>query len=123
MLWSSLKVKAVPAVLTVSDCPAVPIALRPVPPFATLSVPDSVTVPEVEVLGVKPVVPAENVVVAGAAAHAGVPELFVKMYPLITPLVVGTIENDDHVGTDPFEVNTVPFAPIASRVTAPEPVA
>ena len=97
--------------------------VTPVPPFSTLSVPDSVTAPEVAVLGVRPVVPAENVVVAVAAAQAGVPELFVKIYPLTTPLVDGTTETDDHVGADPFEVSTVPFSPIASRVTAPEPVA
>lgn len=41
--------------------------VRPLPPLATLSVPASVTAPDVPVLGVRPVVPAEKLVTAPEA--------------------------------------------------------
>ena len=57
-----------------------PVFAIPVPPFAPNSTPDSVTAPEVAVLGVNPVVPAENVVTGEAFAELAnsvtVPELF-----------------------------------------------
>jgi hypothetical protein len=56
--------------------------VTPVPPFATFSVPAKVIAPEVAVEGVKPVVPAENVVtgatVAEDANSVTTPELFSK---------------------------------------------
>jgi hypothetical protein len=56
--------------------------VRPVPPFVVASVPASVIAPEVAVEGVKPVVPAENVVtgatVAEDANRVTTPELFSK---------------------------------------------
>ena len=63
--------------------------------MATAKVPERVTAPEVAVLGVNPVVPAENVVPA-----AGVVE----------------------VQAEPFEVNTLPLEPGATKVTLDVPL-
>ena len=53
----------------------------PVPPLATARVPASVIAPEVAVLGVKPVVPAEKVVTP-ALAIVIEPEAFVMVMPV-----------------------------------------
>ena len=54
-------------------------AVTPVPPLATANVPDNVTAPVVAVLGVNPVVPAENEVTPPVlAAHVAVVPLDVS---------------------------------------------
>ena len=57
------------------------------PPFETLSVPASVMAPDVPVLGVRPVVPAEKVVtpllMEEVATHVGTPPLIPRTYPLV----------------------------------------
>jgi hypothetical protein len=54
-------------------------AVTPVPPFATANVPDNVMAPVVALLGVSPVVPAENDVTPPVlAAHAAVVPFDVK---------------------------------------------
>lgn len=77
--------KAVAPELTTSACPAVPSVVKPVPPFATASVPARVIVPE-EVTGppdvVNPVVPPDTSTevtdpcAAASANNVTTPELF-----------------------------------------------
>jgi hypothetical protein len=66
------------------------LVVTPVPPLVTASVPATVTTPPVAVFGVRPVVPNEIVV---------------------TPPEVAA-----HEAVVPFDVNTYPLRPIASRV-------
>ena len=93
--------KSVPAVAAVNAPVPLPLITpvivdTPVPPLPTANVPPSVIAPVVALVGVNPVVPAENDV---------------------TPPVDAA-----HVGTPPASVNTLPLVPAAKNVVTPDPV-
>ena len=63
----------------------IPVFATPVPPFAPVRMPPSVTAPVVAELGVSPVVPAENEVtfIADSETHAGSPLDIVRSCPSV----------------------------------------
>ena len=71
------------------------VAVKPVPPFATANVPANVTAPVVPVLGVSPVVPAENDVTPALA-------IVIEPAPLVTVIPVPCV-NVAATGAAPVE--------------------
>ena len=78
------RVKPVP--LPISSCPFVGVAVSPVPPLATASVPASVTAPCVAVEGVSPVVPAENDVTTVEVRDNRIPVAVPSQDTIVVPL-------------------------------------
>ena len=109
-----VRVKPVP--LPISSAPLAGVVVKPVPPLATASVPASVTAPVVAVLGVNPVVPAENDATV-LAVVASVPD--VGKVTLVSAVVVNVSPNAPDVVKEPASETALP--PILPTVVAKEP--